>query len=138
MEIILSRLWPDHLGAMMLVFAVWRFLIILLVLVVMFMQPEGSTMYTLMLGGVVIFMILDSIWAFSISTTSTALSAWMSHNGRYGSFRGVFTLIIRALSIVLPLFVAGGTKNKKSRGWAVFASILAALYLVLVWFQYMA
>ncbi len=130
MDTILARMWPDHLDTIMLVFAVWRYSIALLVLILLVMQPEGSTFYTLLLGISVICIMVDSIWAFSASSKSTSMSAWNSHNENIG------TLLIRIPPFVVPIFVAAGSKNKKSRFPGIITTLLAIFYFLATWLLY--
>jgi hypothetical protein len=129
--VILPRLWPtqmNDLGIMSL--AIWRYVTLLLLLLVLFMQPEGSTFYNILLGASAIFIVMDSIWVFSRYQTGTDMIAWENHNENLG------TLLIRILSFAFIFYVAAGTKNKKARGWAILTGALAATYWFTTWFVY--
>ncbi len=129
-EVILPRLWPVDLGAGMIILAVWRFIILFLALIVLFMQPEGSTFLVVLLGAVGIFIIMDSIWVFSSYPNGIDALAWCDHNRNLGA------LLVRIFAFALPLFVAGATRNKKSRGWAILLALLAIGYFVATWYVF--
>ena len=131
-DVILPRLWPSHLNdVVMMLLAIWRYVILLLALLVLLMQPEGSTFLVVLLASVAIFMIVDSMWLFNTTYPNDIyLRGWYEHNWSLG------TLLIRVLSFGLPLFVAGATRNQKSRGWAVILALLAAAYFFMTWFVY--
>ncbi len=129
-EVILPRLWPDDLGWVMAFLAIWRFVILFLALIVLFMQPEGSTFLVVLLGATGVFMIMDSIWVFSAYPDGIDAIAWCNHNRNLG------TLLIRIVAFALPLFVAGATRNKKSRGWAIMLALLGAGYFFTTWFVF--
>jgi hypothetical protein len=137
LEDLFVRLWPTaahDTGMMILV--IWRYVMILLVMLVLAMQPDGSTFYTIMLGLTVVAIVIDAAWAFSeipVTKNSPAITlqmAWRDHNQQLA------VPLLRAVTIVTPLFVAGGTKNKKSRGPAILTGILAAVYFFATWIAY--
>ncbi|GAB4439087.1 MAG: hypothetical protein Kow00120_06880 [Anaerolineae bacterium] len=129
-EVILPRLWPDHLGVLMMVLAVWRFIIIGLALIVLFIQPEGSTLIVILLGVSGICMIMDSIWVFAPNQNGIGAVDWCLHNQNLGA------LLVRIISFALPLFVAGATKNRQARGWALLLAGLAMVYFFTTWFVF--
>lgn len=133
MDVIFSRLWPDHLNdVLLLVFTGWRFFTLILILIILFMQPEGSTAFTVMLGATALFIIMDSIWVFAAPQYSESISraAWISHNRHLG------TLITRAITFVAPLFVAMASENKKSRLPGVLGGLSATGYFIMTWLMY--
>jgi hypothetical protein len=89
-----------------------------------------------MLGMTIVAIVIDAAWAFTEITVTadsqaaTLRAAWENHNQQLA------VPLLRAVSIVTPLFVAGGTKNKKSRGPAILAGILAAIYFFTTWIVY--
>lgn len=129
-DVILPRLWPDDLGMLMVILAVWRFVILILALLVLLMQPEGSTFVVVLLAAVGIFMIMDAIWVFSQYQGDIGFFGWCSHTRSIGS------LLIRIGSFALPLFVAGITKSRQARGWALLLASLSATYFFTAWWFY--
>ncbi|MBN1284500.1 MAG: hypothetical protein JXB47_03800 [Anaerolineae bacterium] len=133
MDVILARLWPAELGdALLLVFLFWRIFTLLMVIIVMLMQPEGSTAFTLMLGAAALFIVMDSIWVFSAPqyAESASKAAWISHNRHLG------TLITRAITFVAPLFAAMASRNPKSRLPGILGGLSATGYFLMTWLMY--
>lgn len=137
MEDILVRLWPAVAGDGMMIFlSIWRYVIILLLAIVLLMQPDGSTFYTILLGASILLVMMDSAWLFTnhqITAESSAIAlkaAWEDHN------QELPTIAARALPTVFALFVAGGTRNKKSMAPAILAALLGGIHFFMTWFLY--
>ncbi len=90
------------------------YVIIVLVLATMFLQKKGNNTITLLLSAVIMACLIDKINAFPLAS--------------FGAF------VVRIIIFVFPMVVAGMTKWPKSRGPAIFASVLAAVYLFGRWF----
>lgn len=101
---------------------VWLYIILFLVIVLIFMQPEGSLITTILLALTVLFIFMDKVQAFNIVVLTDDVHIC-----------GLPTLLMRAGIAGLPLIVAGATKNPKARPIGVVAGLMAAAYLLALW-----
>ncbi len=93
----------------------WLYVIIVLVVITMLMQRQGSPLLgTIMLAGSIMSAILLKISTFSIASFFTSF---------------LFAIILW----VFPLVVAGMTKSPKSRIPAVIAAFLGAVWMFAKW-----
>lgn len=91
------------------------YLIFFMVIIVMFMQPEGSLTITILMAIVVVGIFIDKVQALP------------GHRCSFG------TLLIRISFFVAPLLTAGLTKNGKSRLPAIIAAVLGLGYMFFLW-----
>ncbi len=119
---VLAKLWPAG-DTMAMVYAIWRYVMLILGLIVLFMQPEGSTFINLLMAVFAILIFADSVELFDIIFK--------------GQTAGLFTMIGRSLTFVIPTFVAGSTKNNKARAPAIIAAVLAVVYTFWRWYTEM-
>jgi hypothetical protein len=98
--------------------------IMILTLIAMFMQKEGSTRDAMMLTAVVIICLIDKVAATSILKNT--------FRGFEQASFGIF--IIRTMMFVFPLVVGGSTKAEKSRVPLIFTGLLGGVYLFARWF----
>ncbi|GAB4575732.1 MAG: hypothetical protein Kow0077_28680 [Anaerolineae bacterium] len=91
------------------------YIILFIVLITLFMQGEGALTVTMLLAVVVVAIFIDKVQALP------------------GHKCSVFTLIIRVTYFVIPLLVAGISKQPKSRPWAVIAAFLGLGYTFALW-----
>lgn len=115
----LEGVTADQILALLAVKDIWDvvlYLILLFVLITLFMQPEGALTVTLLLAAVVVGIFIDKVEAMP---------------GRHQCSFG--TLIIRIMMFVIPLIVAGITKNPKARAPSVVAAVLGLGYTFLLW-----
>ncbi len=90
------------------------YIILVFTLITLFMQQAGQSTITILLALVVVGMFIDKVKAFGNC--------------------GLEVMLIRVLYFVVPLIVAGLSKNPKSRAPAVIAAVLGLAYTFGTWF----
>ena len=100
---------------------VWLYILLVLAFIVLFMQPEGSLVTTLIMAAVILSIFMDKVQAFG-----------SLQGGKHICSLGA--LLIRAVMFLGPLIVAGVSNNPKSRAPAVIGGLLAGAYLFALWF----
>jgi hypothetical protein len=109
---------PNQILQLLVPHGFWDFVlyfILLMGLIVLFMQPEGSVLTNILLALVIIGVFIDKVQAFP------------AHRCAFG------TMLIRILYFVVPLIVAGVTKNGKSRAPAVIMAVVGLGYTLFLW-----
>ncbi|MBN1202678.1 MAG: hypothetical protein JXJ20_12570 [Anaerolineae bacterium] len=102
----------------------------LLNVILLLMQPEGSS-FTTMLGGLVILSIMiDKTHAFGYM-----LDPGVYEPVRYHEEIFIGTYLIRVIMFVAPLSIAASTKNSKSRGIGVVAGVGGGAYMFIRWYM---
>jgi hypothetical protein len=112
---------PEALFASIAVYA-----IMLLMIIAMMQQKDGSLRDTLMIAAVILFCLIDKITATSNLRDTVNLSGFTRGNP-FGTF------LIRVGMFALPIVEAGSTKSPKSRPFLIFAGLLGAAYLFARW-----
>ena len=103
---------PNQILQLLIPRTFWDFVlyfILLMAFIVLFMQPEGSLLTNILLAFVIIAIFIDKVQGFP------------AHRCSFG------TMLIRILYFVVPLIVAGATKNPKSRAPAVIMAVVDSL-----------
>ena len=109
---------PNQILSLLVPHGFWDFVlyfILLLAFIVLFMQPEGSVLTNILLAAVIIGVFIDKVQAFP------------AHRCAFG------TMVIRILFFVVPLIVAGATKDPKSRAPAVIMAVIGLGYTLFLW-----
>ena len=106
---ILARLQPNDIWGW------WLYIIVILVLLTLLMQKQGSPLLgTLMLAGSIMSALILKVSTFSAYNFFTSF---------------IFTIVLW----VFPLVVAGMTKSPKSRIPALLAAFLGAVFMFAKW-----
>ena len=109
---------PNQILSLLKPTGFWDFVlyfILLLAFIVLFMQPEGSVLTNVLLAAVIIGVFIDKVHAFP------------AHRCAFG------TMVVRIMFFVVPLIVAGATKNPKSRAPAVIMAVVSLGYTLFLW-----
>ncbi len=115
-------LTPQQIINLLLPSSIWDFLlyiILIFVLITLFMQPEGSITVTILLAIVVVAIFMDKVQALN--------ALGQRHKCSFG------TMGMRISFFVIPLLIAGITKNPKSRLPAIVAAVLGLGYTLFLW-----
>jgi hypothetical protein len=104
-----------------LIFSIALYIIFFLSLITMFMQSDKQLITTLIMASTLLLIILAKL--------TLAANAPFER-------REFGTYVIHAGIFIFPALVAGMTKAPKSRGPAVIAAVLGAVYMFGFWFLY--
>jgi O-antigen ligase len=117
---IFQRLNPINPVAIMTVYGIWLYVVMLLALIMLFVQKTPSQPVTLLLVATMLFALVDKVG--------------VGHGGAdlfpktgEGSFPLFF---IRIALFVFPLIATGVSKTPKSRPWGFICALLAAIYFL--------
>lgn len=109
---------PNQILQLLVPKSFWDFVlyfILLMGLIVLFTQPEGSVLTNILLAIVIIGIFIDKVQAFP------------AHRCSFG------TMLVRIMYFVIPLIVAGVTQNPKSRPPAVIMAVVGLGYTLFLW-----
>lgn len=102
---------------------VWLYILLLLFMILIFQQPEGSLFPLLFLAGGVLCIFLDKAMVF--------------YGGGWGHLCSMGALLVRLGMFATPFLAVGLSKNAKSRPLGIITGLLAGVYLFTLWFTEM-
>lgn len=99
-------------------------------IVLLMMQPSGSSMVTIL--GVIVLMsvMIDKVKAFGYMMDTGPYSPDKCHEQIF-----IGTYLIRVAMFAIPLSIAGMTKSPKSRGVGILAGISGGAYMFVRWYM---
>ena len=107
---------------------IWRFILLMLGIILLFMQPEGATLITGMLGAYAVILVIDQL-----EQTFHILKTMLPGGGGALGYT-FFMVLLRVWIFVCPVMVFGLSKSEKARGLALLTMFLAVPYVFTMWF----